>query len=63
MTTADGRTSGVFEAGKSYVLNCPAVSEGEEKVSTITLRNAGGTRILYYKRSWLGTHDDGPGAY
>lgn len=61
--TADGKTSGVWEAGKDYELVCPAVAEGEEKIATITMRNNNGVRVLYYKLSWQGTHDDGAGSY
>ena len=36
------------------------VAEGEEKIATITMKNKNGTRILKYKLSRQGTHDDGP---
>lgn len=61
VTTADGKISGVWESGVAYYLNCPAVADGEEKTATITMRNEHGVRVLYYKLSWSGTHDDGPG--
>ena len=61
MTTIDGKTSGTFEANISYVMVCPKVDEGDEKVATITLRNDNGIRILYYTLSRRGTHDDGAG--
>lgn len=61
MTTIDGKTSGTFEANVAYVMVCPKVDEGEEKVATITLRNDNGIRILYYTLSRRGTHDDGAG--
>ena len=63
VTAAGGKTSGVWKAGKSYVLFCPAVKEGEEKIATITLKNENGIKILYYKCSWNPTHDDGAGKY
>jgi len=63
VTAAGGKTSGVWEAGKSYMLFCPAVKEGEEKIATITLKNENGIKILYYKCSWNPTHDDGAGKY
>lgn len=59
MTTIDGKTTGTFEANVAYVMVCPKVDEGEEKVATITLRNDNGIRILYYTLSRRGTHDDG----
>ena len=61
MTTIDGKTSGTFEPNVAYVMVCPKVDEGEEKVATITLRNDNGIRILYYTLSRRGTHDDGAG--
>lgn len=57
--TADGKTSGTWEAGKDYELICPAVADGEEKVAKITMRNEHGVRVLNYKLSRRGTHDDG----
>ena len=60
MTTYEGTTSGVWEANTTYYLKCPAVAEGEEKIATITMRNDNGVRILKYKLSRQGTHDDGP---
>lgn len=63
MTTIDGKTSGTFEANVAYVMVCPKVDEGEEKVATITLRNDNGKRILYYTLSRRGTHDDGCNNY
>lgn len=61
--TIDGKTSVTWEAGKDYELICPAVSEGEEKVAKITMRNAKGVRVLNYKLSRRGTHDDGTGGW
>lgn len=60
VTTMDGKTSGTWEANTTYYLTCPMVAEGEEKIATITMKNKNGTRILYYKLSRNGTHDDGP---
>ena len=60
VTTIDGKTEGLFEAGAQYVLFCPAVVNGEAKTSKITLRNENGVRVLYYTASLRGTHDDGP---
>ena len=56
---AGGKTIGVWEPGKNYELICPMVAEGEEKVAKITMTNENGTRILNYKLSRNGTHDDG----
>lgn len=56
----EGATSGVWEANTPYYLICPKVGEGEEKVAVITMRNDNGVRILKYKLSRQGTHDDGP---
>ena len=60
VTTYEGATSGVWEANTLYYLICPAVAEGEEKIATITMRNENGVRVLKYKLSRQGTHDDGP---
>jgi hypothetical protein len=60
VTTIDGKTEGIFEAGAQYVLFCPAVFNGEAKTSKITLRNENGVRVLYYTLSLRCTHDDGP---
>lgn len=60
VTTMDGKTSGVWEANKTYYLICPKVDEGIEKTATITMRNENGVRVLKYILSRRGTHDDGP---
>lgn len=60
VTTMEGATSGVWEANTPYYLICPKVEEGEEKIATITMRNSNGVRVLKYKLSRQGTHDDGP---
>ena len=62
MKTADGKTSGVWEAGKNYELICPAVGEGEEKTAKITMSNENGVRILNYTLCRCSTHDDGAGS-
>lgn len=59
VTTANGKTSGTWEANTNYELVCPAVGENEEKVAVITMRNENGVRVLNYKLSRQGTHDDG----
>ena len=61
--TADGKTFGTWSANKDYELVCPAVAEGEEKVAKITMRNEHGVRVLNYKLSRNGTHDDGCNNY
>jgi len=60
VTTMEGATSGIWEANTPYYLTCPKVEEGEEKIATITMRNSNGVRVLKYKLSRQGTHDDGP---
>jgi hypothetical protein len=59
VTTDDGKTSGVWEANEVYGIRCPKVKE--DTISTITMRNENGVRILKYRLSKDGTHDDGPG--
>ena len=58
VSTIDGKTEGIFEAGAQYVLMCPAVTD--DRTATITLRNDNGVRKIYYTLSLRGTHDDGP---
>ena len=60
VSTIDGKTEGIFEAGAQYVLMCPAVTDGKDRTATITLRNDNGVRKIYYTLSLRGTHDDGP---
>lgn len=60
VSTIDGKTEGIFEAGAQYVLMCPAVTDGKDRTATITLRNEKGVRVIYYTLSLRGTHDDGP---
>jgi hypothetical protein len=60
VSTIDGKTEGIFEAGAQYVLMCQAVTDGMDKTATITLRNDNGVRKIYYTLSLRGTHDDGP---
>lgn len=60
VTTIEGATQGVWEANTPYYIICPKVEEGEEKTAVITMRNDNGVRILKYKLSRQGTHDDGP---
>ena len=60
VSTIDGKTDGIFEAGAQYVLMCPAVTDGKDRTATITLRNDNGVRKIYYTLSLRGTHDDGP---
>lgn len=59
MTTTDGKTSGVWYANVAYGFTCPKVPDGEERVAVITMWNDEGYRILNYKLSRRGTHDDG----
>ena len=59
MTTTEGKTSGVWEADVAHGLYCPMVPDGEERVAVITMWNDEGYRILNYKLSRRGTHDDG----
>ena len=60
VSTIDGKTDGIFEAGAQYVLMCPSVTDGKDRTATITLRNDNGVRKIYYTLSLRGTHDDGP---
>lgn len=60
VSTIDGKTEGIFEAGAQYVLMCPAVTDGKDRTATITLRNDNGVRKIYYTLNLRGTHDDGP---
>lgn len=59
ITTDDGKTSGVWEANKPYGIKCPKVSD--DIIATITMWNDGGKRVLEYRLSKDGTHDDGAG--
>ena len=54
-----GATSGTWQANTTYYLTCPAVGPGEEKIAKITMSNSNGKRVLYYRLSESGTHDDG----
>lgn len=57
VTDDNGKTSGVWEANKAYGIKCPAVKE--DVIATITMRNENGVRVLKYRLSKDGTHDDG----
>lgn len=61
VTTDDGKTSGIWEANKAYGIKCPAVRE--DQIATITMYNEQGVRILKYRLSKDGTHDDGCNNY
>lgn len=58
ITTDDGKTSGTWEANGVYGIKCPAVKE--DVIATITMRNENGVKVLEYRCSKDGTHDDGP---
>ena len=58
VTDDNGKTSGVWEANKAYGIKCPAVKE--DVITTITMRNENGVKVLRYRLSKDGTHDDGP---
>lgn len=57
VTDDNGKTSGVWEANTAYGIKCPAVKE--DQIATITMRNENGVRVLQYRLSKDGTHDDG----
>lgn len=59
VTDDNGKTSGVWEANKAYGIKCPAVKE--DQIATITMRNENGVKVLEYRCSKDGTHDDGAG--
>ena len=59
VTDDNGKTSGVWEANKPYGIKCPAVTE--DKYAYITMRNENGVKVLEYRCSKDGTHDDGAG--
>lgn len=61
VTTDDGKTSGIWEANTPYGIKCPAVTE--DKYAYITMRNENGVKVLEYRCSKDGTHDDGAGEY
>lgn len=57
VTDDNGKTSGVWEANTPYGIKCPAVTE--DKYAYITMRNENGVKVLEYRCSKDGTHDDG----
>lgn len=61
VTDANGKTSGVWEANIQYGIKCPSVTE--DKYAYITMRNENGVKVLEYRCSKDGTHDDGAGTY
>lgn len=61
VTDGDGKTSGVWEANTPYGIKCPAVTE--DKYAYITMRNENGVKVLEYRCSKDGTHDDGCNNY
>lgn len=61
VTDDNGKTSGVWEANKAYGIKCPKVNE--DVIATITMRNENGVKVLEYRCSKEGSHDDGAGEY
>ena len=61
VTDDNGKRTGVWEANKAYGIKCPAVKE--DVIATITMRNENGVKVLEYRCSKEGSHDDGAGEY